>query len=138
VHRRKYAAVRRLTTVATIFAVFLALVYAPLFHVHAETLGGGGPVLHAHLDTRDVDDDDNEIPTPGPKLSAQHAHGKAQQVDVLTVSQTQRVAMVSVASTVSLYSHTQLRCAGFVTIDSPFAHAPPCSLNRIPRSPPTT
>ena len=122
---------RRATTWSAIGAVLLAVVYAPLFHVHPDDHEGGHSLVHAHFP---------EVPhletEAGPEIESHHDDGPSRSIDFLTVSGPTLIHTSFIAVEEPLVLPSPGLCAGFLHIDEPRAHAPPLVIAAIPRSPP--
>src|SRR3989442_6992644 len=122
---------RRMTACGAIAALLLAIVYAPLFHVHADE-ANGAPLVHAHFPEFETAENERVVHMEEPH----HSHGQARPIDFLTTTAAHSVQLDAVIlSTYANLDSGQTSC-GFVTIATPRAHAPPGLQCRIPRSPP--
>jgi len=121
--------VRSVIAGGTVVALLIAMLYAPLFHVHM--YAGEAPLIHAHLPEILPAQDESVV-----QMEALHSHADARSLDLLTTTVVQSVhldtAIVSSTAVVNaiVLSHV------YVTAAEPLAHGPPDSELQIPRAPP--
>ena len=125
------ASMRRITAYASIVSLLLAVVYAPMFHLHADDHDGGTPFIHAHFPELFHHEDES-----GPAVEEQDDHVYARQIDVLTTNIAPLVQVAFYAVEESFAPRPAQTSAGFVFLDDPHAHDPPSLRSSNPRSPP--
>lgn len=123
---------RRVTACFAVGAMLLALLYAPLFHVHDhDDYGNPDSFVHAHFP---------ELASPwrhdGSDLETQHSDDHARGIDVFTVNTPAAVfhAGAEVYETLSVPSFEGRDSIVFLGL--PRAHSPPDTRRSAPRSPP--
>jgi hypothetical protein len=125
-------AMRRIATCAALVSLLFAVVYGPMFHLHADDDHERGAFIHAHFP--DLPHLETE---PGPEIEPNdHSHSTARSVDFLTTNTPDLVQVEFVAVEEPLIPAPPQRSAGFAVVDDPRAHAPPVVVSSIPRSPP--
>ena len=123
---------RRVATCSALASLLFAVVYGPMFHLHAGGDHEGGAFIHAHFP--DLPHLETE---PGPEIEPNdHDHSTARSVDFLTTNTPDLVHVEFVAVEEPLILAPPQRSAGFAGVDEPRAHAPPLAASSIPRSPP--
>jgi hypothetical protein len=122
---------RGITTYGAILALLLAVVYAPMFHLHADDHDGGTPFIHAHFPELFHHEDES-----GPAVEEQHDHVYARQIDVLTTNIAPPVQVAFYAVEETFAPRPVETSPGFVILDDPRAHDPPSLRSSNPRSPP--
>jgi hypothetical protein len=121
---------RRFIACNAIAALLVALVYAPLFHLHiAGEYEKGVPLLHAHF------------PEPEPiyvehSVAPHHPESITRSIDVLTAMAVHSFQFSAVITDVFVRFDAGRVCCGFVALDVPRAHAPPLVESRTSRAPP--
>jgi hypothetical protein len=118
-----------MTAGSAIAALFLATLYAPLFHVHVHT--GEAPVLHAHFPELEAPEDESVVHMEQP-----HSHANARSIDVLTTTAPHIIHLDVVIQTAEAEAIPVEPCSGFASIEAPRAHAPPPAASASPRAPP--
>ena len=109
--------------------LFVAMIYAPLFHVHRD--GSEAPVVHAHFPELESSEDETVVHMERP-----HSHAAARSLDVLTTVGVQFFHCdVNIQSTFAALIDPQ-PSHGFMPTASPRAHAPPALDFLTPRAPP--
>jgi hypothetical protein len=116
--------------VSVMAALFVATVYAPLFHVHADE-ANEAPLVHAHFPELESENE-RVMHVEAPH----HSHGEARSIDFLTTTGAQFFQFDAIILSDHLDLEAGQTSSGFVTIDAPRAHAPPGVRSHIPRSPP--
>jgi hypothetical protein len=125
-------AMRRIATCAALASLLFAVVYGPMFHLHADDDHERSAFIHAHFP--DLPHLETE---QGPEIEPNdHRHSTARSVDFLTTNVPDLVHVEFVAVEEPLIPVPPQRSAGFAIIDEPRAHAPPVVVSSIPRSPP--
>lgn len=124
---------RVITTGVALCSLLLAVVYAPLFHLHADhDHEGGAPFVHAHLP---------EIMHHAPTRSEQgieplEDHVGARSLDLLTTNIPTLVQVPLFIIEEILQVQADHTFSGFVLAGNSHAHDPPARLRSNPRSPP--
>jgi hypothetical protein len=113
-------------------ALLLALIYAPLFHVHDAEDPDHGAYVHAHFPELE-----EHAAGAGQEIESPHPHAQARSIDVLTTNTTAPVIYALPAFGNALSFAAPEAHVGFVSVETPRAHGPPSADQFSPRSPPT-
>ena len=121
---------RKGTAYITTVALWIAVLYAPLFHLHVQEVGES-PFIHAHFS--ESHDSDAESVT---HMESEHSGGDVRSVDVFTATGTHAFHFAAPISSCAVNLSNPGVCVGFVVLTASRAHAPPELPFRIPRAPP--
>ncbi len=123
-------AMRRITACSAFISLLLAIVYAPLFHVHeADDHENESSTIHAHFPELPHAEHDGETIDHG-------ADQDSRPVDVLAMMAPCFIEGVFVVVEEPLVISPSKGCSGFAVVDDPRAHDPPSRIALVPRSPP--
>jgi len=120
---------QQLTAFGAIPALLVAVLYAPLFHVH--THAGEAATIHAHLPAVETAEDESVV-----HMESEHSHSVARSIDLVTATTPQVIQFNAVLVSVSTVTDAPKRCCGFIALARPRAHSPPVLPFLIPRAPP--
>jgi hypothetical protein len=124
---------RGITTTVAICSLLLAVLYAPLFHLHADhDHEGAAPFLHAHFPDMVHHAAAHSEQTAEPLED----HVDARSVDLLVTNIQALVQVPLFIIEEVLQIGFDPTFAGFAIAGSPHAHDPPALLRSNPRSPP--
>jgi hypothetical protein len=129
----EFDVMRRLTGCVGAMAMFLALLTAPLYHLHdRDDHGEPVSVVHAHLPEGESPDHHSES-----SVEDRHSDRNARYVDVFTLSTPPAAIDLAVELTTTSFV-LLLEVDAPLTIEPvPQSHGPPSSRPSAPRPPPT-
>jgi hypothetical protein len=118
-----------MTACSAIGALLLAIIYAPLFHIHdGDEHEGPASFVHAHFPELHVEEAGQTFDHP--------PEGNPRSIDVLVIAAPYSLPGLFFAVEEPFVLQAPRACSGFATVDEPRAHAPPSLISQIPRSPP--
>jgi hypothetical protein len=131
--RNTIAAMRVITTPVAILSLLLAVLYAPLFHLHEDhDHVGGAPFIHAHLPEMAFHASSHSEEGAEPAED----HVDAPSVDFLTTNIPTLVQIPLFIIEEVLQLRADPTFSGFAVSGNPHAHDPPALIRSNPRSPP--
>lgn len=121
---------RCITAWTSLGALLLALVYAPLFHLHDDE-GTSGILIHAHFPNAE-----DAAQESLPAVETSHSEERTRSIDLLTATASPDHVHAVLGFDHSVFEPASQASVGKVSLPAPMAHAPPESRPSNPRSPP--
>ena len=128
---------QRLTASVGAFAMFLALLTGPLFHLHDRDHHGNSVFLvHAHLPEVESSDHHSGRSSIDSSIEDGPSHSSARDVDFFRFSPPPAGVDLAIELTTTTFVPVPEVSEGVSLLAAPQSHSPPPTRDSVPRSPP--